>query len=83
MLWWVNELNVDNFQASSYYPGRGDNSHALASVNDLSIFYTLDVDDDGDQTEEDPLDDELPIDDAPKHLSKFSESLLVEICLQI
>ena len=83
MLSWVNKLNVDIFQVSSYYPGRGDNSHALASVNDLSFFYTPDVDDDGNQTEEDPLDDELPIDDAPKHVSKFSESLLVEVCPQI
>ena len=80
MLWLVNELNENISQVPSYYPGRGDNSHALASVNDLSFFYTPDVDDNGNQTEEDPLDDELPIDDAPKHVSKFSESLLVEVC---
>lgn len=70
------------FQASSYYPGRGDNTHALASINDSSIFYTPDVDDDGDQSEEDPLDDELPTDDAQKHLNKFSESLLIEVSLR-
>ena len=80
MLSQVNKLNMDIFQASSYYPGRGDNSHALASVNDLSFFYTPDVDDNGNQTEEDLLDNELPIDDAPKHLSKFLESLLIEVC---
>ena len=70
------------FQASSYYPGRGDNTHALASINDTSIFYTPEVDDDGDQSEEDPLDDELPTDDAQKHLNKFSESLLIEVSLR-
>ena len=69
-------------QASSYYPGRGDNTHALASINDTSIFYTPDVDDDGDQSEEDPFDDELPTDDAQKHLNKFSESLLIEVSLR-
>ena len=83
MLWLVNELNENISQVPSYYPGRGDNSHALASVNDSSVFYTPNVDDEGDQTEEDPLDDELPTDDAQKHLNKFSESLLIEVSLRM
>ena len=67
------------FTASSYYPGRGDNNHSLAALSQNSIFYAPSVDNDGSQTEDDPVDDELPVLDAQKHPNKFSESLAVEV----
>lgn len=83
MLWLVNKLKCENFPASSYYPGHGDhnNTHVLPSGNQDSIFYTLKVNDEGSQTEEDPAEDELPAEDAQKHPSKFSESLAIEVSL--
>lgn len=70
-----------NFLASSYYPGRGDNSHALASVHQDSIFYAPNVDDDGCLSADDPVEDELPAELAQKHPNKFSESLVIEVSL--
>ena len=69
--------------ALSYYPGRGDNSHALASLNqETSVFYTPKVDDDDSQSDDDPVEDELLAELALKQPNKFSESLVIEVSLR-
>ncbi|KAN0139137.1 hypothetical protein V8E53_003026 [Lactarius tabidus] len=66
-------------RTSSYYPGRGDDNHVLARVNQgNSVFYAPEVDDDGCQSEDDPVEDELPAELALKYPNKFSESLGIE-----
>ena len=68
--------------ASSYYPGRGDNSHVLTSLNqETSVFYTPKVDDDDSQSDDDPVEDELPAELALKQPNKFLESLVIEVSL--
>ncbi|KAN0141464.1 hypothetical protein V8E53_000709 [Lactarius tabidus] len=60
---------------SSFYPGCGDN-HVLAHlVQENSAPYTPEVDDDGCQSEDDPVEDELTADLALKYLNKFLETL--------
>ncbi|KAN0131560.1 hypothetical protein V8E53_010668 [Lactarius tabidus] len=64
---------------SSFYPGRGDNCRELASLaHGSSGFHPPEVDDEGSETEEDPSDDEPPVEVAFKFPNKFSESLVVE-----
>ncbi|KAF8259580.1 hypothetical protein EI94DRAFT_1813136 [Lactarius quietus] len=66
-------------RTSSFYPGRGDHSHALARLDPaLSTFHTPDVDDDGSLTEDDPVEDDHAVELALKFPNKFSESLAVE-----
>jgi hypothetical protein len=82
LLWPINVSTYANFffSASSFYPGRGDNSHELASLNyGKSGFHTPEVDDEGTETEEDPADEERSIELALKFPNKFSESLAVEV----
>lgn len=71
----------EKFSALSYYPGRGDNNHPLASIHQESLFYAPEVDDDGPLSEEDPVEDELLAFDTQKHPNKFSESLVIEVSL--
>ena len=70
---------------SSYYPGRGDNSHVLASLNqETSVFYTPKVDDDDSQSDDDPVEDELLAElvlKQPNKSNKFLESLVIEVSL--
>ena len=70
---------------SSYYPGRGDNSHVLASLNqETSVFYTPKVDNDDSQSNDDPVEDELPAElvlKQPNKSNKFLESLVIEVSL--
>lgn len=69
-----------NFLVSSFYPGRGDNCRELASLaHGSSGFHPPEVDDEGSETEEDPSDDEPPVEVAFKFPNKFSESLVVEV----
>lgn len=76
------QLRRENFSASSFYPGRGDNTHPLAHLDQgKSVFHTPDVDDDDSETEEDPTDDEPAVELSLKHPSKFSESLAIEVSL--
>jgi hypothetical protein len=86
MLWPVNQRvnSCEFFPASSFYPGRGDTTHVLAhpSLNQATyVFHTPQVDDDGSETEEDPMDDEPAADLSLKALNKFSESLVIEVSL--
>ncbi|KAN0134201.1 hypothetical protein V8E53_007973 [Lactarius tabidus] len=65
--------------ASSFYPSCGDNCRELASLaHGSSGFHPPEVDDEGSETEEDPSDDEPPVEVAFKFPNKFSESLVVE-----
>ena len=57
--------------------------HALASLNqETSVFYTPKVDDDDSQSDDDPVEDELPAELALKQPNKFSESLVIEVSLR-
>lgn len=71
------------FSASSFYPGRGDNSNKLASLTSLDHgnagFHTPEVDDEGTETEEDSADEEPTLELALKFPNKFSESLVIEV----
>ena len=72
------------FPVSSFYPGRGDTTHVLAhpSLNQASyVFHTPQVDDDGSEIEEDPMDDEPATDLSLKAPNKFSESLVIEVSI--
>ena len=70
------------FPASSFYPGCGDTTHALAHLKGNSVVYAPEVDDDGSETEEeDPVEDEHTVELALRHPNKFSESLVVEVSI--
>ncbi|KAN0141246.1 hypothetical protein V8E53_001002 [Lactarius tabidus] len=62
---------------SSFYPGRGDNTHPLARLDRGNFaFHAPPVDDDGTETEDSADDDTAEV--SLKHPSKFSESLAIE-----
>ncbi|KAF8262772.1 hypothetical protein EI94DRAFT_1742680, partial [Lactarius quietus] len=66
-------------RTSSFYPGRGDNTHTLTHIDHGNLdFHTPEVDDDGFETDDDSADDEQTVQLALKHPSKFSESVTVE-----
>lgn len=71
------------FPALSFYPGRGDTTHALSCLNQgKSTVYAPEVDDDGSETEDDdPIEDEHTVELALRHPNRFSESLVVEVSL--
>jgi hypothetical protein len=75
--------NNEKISASSFYPGRGDNTHVLAQLDHGNhAFHAPGMDDDGFETEEDFLDDEHTVELARKYPSKFSESMVIEVSLQ-
>jgi len=68
--------------ASSFYPGRGDNTHPLARIDHGNTFHTPQVDDDGSETDDDSIDDGHAAEFAFKqHPNKFSESMAIEVSL--
>jgi hypothetical protein len=72
-----------NFSASSFYPGRNDNTHVLARLNHENYTsHTPEVDDEGSETEEDLIDDDHTDELSLRHPNKFSESLAIEVSLQ-
>ena len=72
-------LNEKN-SASSFYPGRGDDSHLLARLD--NAFHTPEVDDDGFVTDNDSIVDDDAVELALQAPNKFSESLAIEVSLQ-
>jgi hypothetical protein len=72
---------TEKFSASSFYPGRGDNTHNTHLPARLDhrnyAFHTPEVDDDGSETEEDPMED-VAVKLPP---NKFSESVAIEVSL--
>jgi hypothetical protein len=64
----------------SFYPGRGDNSHVLARLN--NAFHTPEVDDEGFETDGDLTDDDETVELALQAPNKFTESLAIEVSLQ-
>ena len=78
LLWPVSvSTQTWKISALSFYPGRGDNSHELASFahDENTGSYLPEVDDEGTETDEDPADDEQALKLALKFPNKFSESL--------
>ena len=68
-----------NFSASSFYPGRGDNTHALAHIdNAIHPFHAPAVDDDNVNTD-DSVEDEEAVELASSFPNKFSESVAKEV----
>ena len=78
-------LLTDNKKISvaSYYPGRGDNTHVLASLDhgNRDTLHAPAVDDENSVTEEDLTDEEYEdaVELAHKHPIKISESVAVEV----
>jgi len=79
MFVYVIACQQQKFSASSFYPGRGDNTHVLDCQN--YTFHTPEVDDDGSETEY-LTEDEHAVELALKHPNKFSESMVIEVSLQ-
>ncbi|KAN0130984.1 hypothetical protein V8E53_011117 [Lactarius tabidus] len=64
---------------SSFYPGRGDNTHALAHLDHGNYtFHAPAVDDDGAVSDDDSADDNQAVELALKYPNKFSESVAIE-----
>ena len=74
-------LNNNIILASSFYPGRSDNSHVLARLDNHTL-HTPKVDNNGFGTDEDSIDDNDIVELALKLPTKFSESLAIEVSLQ-
>ena len=81
-LYMLSQTNLQKFSASSFYPGRGDNTHVLAHV-DYAVppFHGPPVDNDNVQTDESVEDDEA-VELAHKYPNKFSESMANEVSQQ-
>jgi hypothetical protein len=73
----VTSQHVGKFSASSFYPNRGQVHPRLNQGN--SVLHAPEVDDDGTETEDDPLEDDHTDELALRHPNKFSESLAVEV----
>jgi hypothetical protein len=73
-------LNEKN-SASSFYPGRGDDSHVLARL-DKANFHAPPVDDENSETDDDSMEDDNTVEFALKQPNKFSESLAIEVSMQ-
>ena len=56
--------------------------HGQIHDKETSVFYTPKVDDDDSQSDNDPVEDELPAELALKQPNKFLESLVIEVSLQ-
>jgi hypothetical protein len=69
---------VDN-AASSYYPGRGDNTHPLSRIDPDD--HDTDSDDLVIETEEDWMDDEHMVKLTQGPPSKFSEAIAREVSI--
>ncbi|KAN0141184.1 hypothetical protein V8E53_000940 [Lactarius tabidus] len=66
-------------RTSSFYPGRGDNTHALARLDHGNYtFHAPTVDDDGAVSDDDSADDNQAVELALKYPNKFSESVAIE-----
>jgi hypothetical protein len=79
-------VNNEKISASSFYPGRGDNTHPLAHLDHASgnyTFHTPEVDDDGSETEDDSIDDGHTAELALRHPNKFSEAMVIEVSLPV
>jgi hypothetical protein len=71
------------FLALSFYPGRGDTTHPLASLAhfnvDDQVFYNPNVDDRDNDFEEDYNEDEEIAELALKNPTKFAEVMATEV----
>jgi hypothetical protein len=66
----------EKFSASSFYPGRGDTTHPLASLDpENQDFHNPNVDN-GSETEDD---DEEIVDLSLKNPARFSEIMATEV----
>ncbi|KAI9448875.1 hypothetical protein BJY52DRAFT_1193093 [Lactarius psammicola] len=66
-------------RTSSFYPGRGDNTHVSTRLDHPNYaFLTPEVDDDGSETEECLTEEEHAVELALRHPSKFLESMAIE-----
>jgi hypothetical protein len=55
---YVITINNQKISVSSFYPGRGDNTHPLAHLDHGNYtFHTPEVDNDGSVTDDDSIDD--------------------------
>jgi hypothetical protein len=79
----LSPFNLRKFSASSFYPGRGDNTHALARLDHGNYtFHAPTVDDDGAVSDDDSADDNQAVELALKYPNKFSESVAIEVSRQ-
>jgi hypothetical protein len=79
----LSHINLRKFSASSFYPGRGDYTHALAHLDHGNhTFHAPAVDDDGVETDEDSVDDDQAVELALKYPNKFSENVANEVSRQ-
>jgi hypothetical protein len=66
--------------ATSYYPGRGDTTHSLASLDpENRALHNPNVDDSETETDED--DDEEIVELALKNPARFAQVMAVEVSL--
>ena len=72
--------HLTKISATSFYPGRGDDNHLLAHLD--NAFHVPEVDDDGFGTDEDLIVDDNTVELALQAPNKFSESLAIEVSLQ-
>lgn len=79
----TNCLFISNkkISAASYYPGRGDTTHPLASLDpENRVFHNPNVDDS--ETETDDDDDEEIVELALKNPGRFAQVMAVEVSLR-
>ena len=76
----ISTRHLTKISATSFYPGRGDDNHLLARLD--NAFHVPEVDDDGFGTDEDSIVDDDTVELALQAPNKFSESLAVEVSLQ-
>ena len=77
----LSQINLRTFQASSFYPGRGDNTHDLAHVDYTIPPFNIPAYDDNVETD-DSVEDEEAVELACEYPNKFSESVAKEVSLQ-
>ena len=78
----LSQINLQTFQASSFYPGHGDNTHDLVHVNyTIPPFNAPAVDDNNVETD-DSVEDEEAVKLAREYPNKFSKSVAKEVSLQ-
>ena len=78
----LSQINLRTFQALSFYPGCGDNTHDLAHVDyTIPPFNAPAVDDDNVETDN-SVEDEEAVKLAREYPNKLSESVAKEVSLQ-
>jgi hypothetical protein len=78
---------IKKFKAPSFYPGRGDTTHPLASLArfnaDDEVLYNPNVDDRDNDFEEDGNEDEEIVELALKNPAQFATVMATEVSLRL